>query len=186
MALVIVGHRAGAPFLQGKTRLRPVERLDLALFIDGQDDGMGRRRDVETDDVMELLGKGLVIRQFEAADSLKLRQRCGASPCSCQIFTTEEAAMPTALAIARTVQCVASCRGVSSVRATTSSTSLPSSGAMPGGLLLSCKRPSTPSVMKRSCQRQTHVFDLPVASMIATVPKPLLLIKMILARHTCF
>ncbi|ESZ23734.1 hypothetical protein X733_32710 [Mesorhizobium sp. L2C067A000] len=40
--------------------------------------------------------------------------------------------------------------------------------------------------MKRSCQRQTQVFDLAVASMIATVPRPSSLIKMIFARHTCF
>ncbi|MBA9036878.1 hypothetical protein HNR29_007470 [Rhizobium leguminosarum] len=39
MALVIVSHRAGAPFLQGKSWLRPVECLDLALLIDGQDNG---------------------------------------------------------------------------------------------------------------------------------------------------
>jgi len=37
-------------------------------------------------------------------DSLKPRQRCGARPWSYQIVTTEDAAMPTALAIARTVQ----------------------------------------------------------------------------------
>lgn len=31
-----------------------------------------------------------------------------------------------------------------------------------------------------------QVFDLPVAYMIATIPKPSSLIKMIFARHTCF
>ena len=58
--------------------------------------------------------------------------------------------------------------------------------AMPGGLLLSRNRPSTPSDMKRSCQRQTQGLDFPVACMMATVPRPLPLIKMILARQTCF
>jgi len=37
-------------------------------------------------------------------DSWKLRWRCRARPWSYQIFTTEDAAMPTALAITRTVQ----------------------------------------------------------------------------------
>ena len=29
------------------------------------------------------------------------------------------------------------------------------------GRVLSCRRPSMPSIMNRSCQRQTQVFDLP-------------------------
>ena len=94
--------------------------------------------------------------------------------------------MPTALAIARTVQCVASWRGGSSVSATTLSTSDGASGAIPGGRVLSRSRPSTPSAMKRSCQRHTHVFDLPVAAMIATVPMPSAVSRMIRARQTCF
>ncbi len=37
MALVIMGHHAAPALIQGKARLRPVERLDLALFIDGKE-----------------------------------------------------------------------------------------------------------------------------------------------------
>lgn len=44
LAFIIMGHRATAPLLQRQSRLRSVERLDLALFIDRQDDGMGRRQ----------------------------------------------------------------------------------------------------------------------------------------------
>jgi hypothetical protein len=40
--------------------------------------------------------------------------------------------------------------------------------------------------MYRSCQRQTHVFDFPVAAMIAWVPKPCAVKKMMRARQTCF
>ena len=61
MALVIMGHRAAPTLLQGKARLRPVERLDLTFFINGKDNGMGRRRDVEPDDIVQFLGKSLVI-----------------------------------------------------------------------------------------------------------------------------
>lgn len=45
----------------------------------------------------EFLGKGLVTREFGAAPAVRRE------PCSCQILTTEEAAIPMSLAIARTV-----------------------------------------------------------------------------------
>ena len=40
--------------------------------------------------------------------------------------------------------------------------------------------------MKRSCQRQTQVFDLPVCRMISLVPTPAADRRTIWARHTCF
>ena len=50
--LVVVGHRAGSrPFLSGSPRLVAIKRLDLALFIDRQHHRVGRRRDVQSDDV---------------------------------------------------------------------------------------------------------------------------------------
>src|ERR1035438_2851466 len=39
--------------------------------------------------------------------------------------------------------------------------------------------------MKRSCQRQTQVFDLPVRRMISLVPTPSALNRTISARQTC-
>src|SRR3954451_17963228 len=51
MALVVVGHGAGAALLQGQAGLGAVERLDLALLVDRQHHGMGRRVNVEADDV---------------------------------------------------------------------------------------------------------------------------------------
>src|SRR3954467_10892421 len=41
MALVVVGHRAGSAFLHRQAGLGAVERLDLRLFVDREDDGMG-------------------------------------------------------------------------------------------------------------------------------------------------
>jgi hypothetical protein len=73
VALVIVGHGAGPSLLHGQPRLRAVERLDLALLVDGQHDGMGGGIDIEADDVFQLLGE---LRVFE---SLKVRMGCGAS-----------------------------------------------------------------------------------------------------------
>ena len=57
VALVIMGHGSGAALLHRQTRLRSVERLDLALFVHRQDDGMCRGIDIEADNVPELLGK---------------------------------------------------------------------------------------------------------------------------------
>src|SRR5215218_865010 len=114
-------------------------------------------------------------------ESLKRRTRCGAKPCARQMRWTEETLMPAALAIAAPVQWVASCGGSVAVRATTlSMTSWPSGGTR-GGRVLSRNRPSTPSAAKRSCQRQTQVFDLPVRRTRAFFP--LLRVPLLLA-HT--
>ena len=121
-----------------------------------------------------------------SVDSLNCRQRCGARPCACQIVRTVEAATPAAFAIARSVQCVASPIGGVCARRTIVATRAGDKGFRPGGRVLSRRSPSTPSSMKRSCQRQTHVFDFPVAAMIAIVPRPSALARMIRARHTCF
>ncbi len=119
-------------------------------------------------------------------ESLNRRQRCGARPCACQVIRTVEAATSATFAIARSVQCVASPGGGVWVNRTISATCSGAIGALPGGRVLSRRRPSTPSRMKRSCQRQTQVFDLPVSVMIAVVPRPAALSRMICARHTCF
>jgi hypothetical protein len=54
------------------------------------------------------------------------------------------------------------------------------------GRVLSRVSPSTPSCMKRSCQRQTTVLPLPTARITAVVPSPSTVRTMIRARHTCF
>jgi hypothetical protein len=40
--------------------------------------------------------------------------------------------------------------------------------------------------MKRSCQRQTQIWDLPVRRMIPFVPTPSAESRTISARHACF
>ncbi len=54
------------------------------------------------------------------------------------------------------------------------------------GRVLSRSRPSKPSSMNRSCQRQTQVLDLPVRRMISFVPNPSAVNRTISARQTCF
>jgi len=60
------------------------------------------------------------------------------------------------------------------------------SGLIREGRVLSRSRQSKPSLMDRSCQRQTQVLDLPLRRMISFVPTPSALNRTISARQTCF
>src|ERR1700687_3145337 len=53
MALVIMGYGASAPLLHRQTRLGAVERLDLALFVNRQDNDVAGRIDIEADDLVQ-------------------------------------------------------------------------------------------------------------------------------------
>lgn len=119
--------------------------------------------DVEPDHVAELLGKLGVVGELELA-----------------------IAMPLSLAIMAAVQWVASAGGSANVRVATRSAMSGPSGLIREGRVLSRSRPSTPSRMKRSCQRQTQVLEVPVRRMISTVPTPSALSSTITARQTCF
>ena len=87
VALVVVGHGAGAALLHRQAGLGAVERLDLALLVDRQHDGMGRRIDIEPDDVAQLVG-----RTAGSLESLNWRTRCGWRPWACQMRCTERQA----------------------------------------------------------------------------------------------
>ena len=71
--LVIVGHRLAAPRLDRQSGLGAVERLDLALLVDRQHHRMGRRIDIEPDDVGQLGGELGVARALEGAQSVRLQ-----------------------------------------------------------------------------------------------------------------
>ena len=68
-----MGHGAGAALLHRQAGLGAVKGLDLGFLIDRQHDGMGRRVDIETNDVPELLGELRVLRQLETADAVRLQ-----------------------------------------------------------------------------------------------------------------
>ena len=72
-------HGSGTALLHRQSRLRAVERLNLALFIDGQDNRVRWRIDVEPDDVSQL------VDEFGIVGGLKWRVRCGARPWACQM-----------------------------------------------------------------------------------------------------
>ena len=71
--LVIVGHRLAAPRLDRQSGLGAVERLDLALLVDRQHHRMGRRIDIEPDDVGQLGGELGVARALEGAQPVRLQ-----------------------------------------------------------------------------------------------------------------
>ena len=72
VALVVVGHGSGAALLHRQAGLGAVERLDLALFVDRQDDGVGRRIDIEPDDVAQLVDERGVVGQLELPHPMRL------------------------------------------------------------------------------------------------------------------
>jgi hypothetical protein len=70
--LVIERHGARPPLLQRQPGLCPVQGLDLTLLIEGKDNGLLGRRDVEADHVSELFNELRVFRQLEEFDSVGL------------------------------------------------------------------------------------------------------------------
>src|SRR5450830_1891856 len=137
MTLVIVGHRPGAALLHRQTGLSAVERLDLALLSDREDDGMGGRIDIKADDVAQLAHKLWV-----GVESLNCFTRCGWRPCARQMRWTELALISTTFAIMAEVQWVASAGGSAWVSITTCSVMFDPSGRMRDGRVLSRRRPS--------------------------------------------
>ena len=100
--------------------------------------------------------------------------------------STELGEIPTFSAMAADVQCVVSPGEGPWVSATTRATVACGKAGLRAGRVLSRRSPSTPSCMKRSCQRQTQVLALAVCRMISAVPTPAWLRRMIRARQTCF
>ena len=72
MALVVVGHRAGAAFLHRQAGLGAVEGLDLRFLIDREHDGMGGRIDIEPDNIAQLVDKLRVGGELELLDPVRL------------------------------------------------------------------------------------------------------------------
>src|SRR5208283_2274002 len=66
IALVVVGHRATPAFLEGQSRLSPVQSLDLTLLIQTQHQRLLRRVEIQPDHVGQLLQKPRIAREFES------------------------------------------------------------------------------------------------------------------------
>jgi hypothetical protein len=72
VALVVMGHRAAAPWNERQRRLRSIEGLYLAFLVDTQDQRVVGWIEVEADDVDKLLFEPRIVAQLERADSVRL------------------------------------------------------------------------------------------------------------------
>ncbi len=75
--------RYGQAQRQQKDRLGAIERLDLALFIDAQDQGLVGRIQIQADDIAHLRN------ELRVGGELERLTRCGCSPKACQKRLTE-------------------------------------------------------------------------------------------------
>ena len=73
VALVVVGHGGAASLLHRQAGLGAIEGLDLALLVEAEHDGVGRRIDIETDDFLELLGEFGIVGELERAHPMRLQ-----------------------------------------------------------------------------------------------------------------
>jgi len=72
VSLVVVRHGAETPLFHGQARLGTVEGLDLAFLVDGQDDGVGRRIDVEANDIAQLADEIGIVGELELSIAVGL------------------------------------------------------------------------------------------------------------------
>src|ERR1700724_3614850 len=59
--------------LQRQARLGPIESLNLALLVDGDDHGVSWGVHVETDNVLDLLGEFRIVGALEGAKPMRLQ-----------------------------------------------------------------------------------------------------------------
>ena len=73
VALIVVGHGSGAALLHRQAGLGAVEGLDLALFVDAENQRLVRRIEIEPDHILDLRGEVLVARDLERLDQMRLQ-----------------------------------------------------------------------------------------------------------------
>jgi hypothetical protein len=73
IALVIVRHSCATALLQRQTGLCVVQGLNLALLVDGKDQRVFRRFQIQPDDGLQLLSKVRIVADLEAFDAMRLQ-----------------------------------------------------------------------------------------------------------------
>ena len=116
VALVVVGHGSAAALLHRQPGLGAVQRLNLALFVGAQHDGVFGRIQIQADDVLQFLGELGIAAELESA------RQCGFRPWARQMRRTLFSLMPAARAMRARLQWVAlagfSCSVISTTRFT--------------------------------------------------------------------
>ena len=138
--LVVVRHGAEPARLHRQARLGAVERLDLRLRVERQDDRMLGRRDVQADHVLDLGGERRIGGQLEA--SHPMRRQAGRLP-DLMGLGRRHAARPRHRAHGPMRRLAGG--GSSRVRRITSATLASGSGGTRDGRVLSRSSPSTPA-----------------------------------------
>ena len=157
-------------------KLRPA----LFLFIDRQYDGMRWRIDVEPDDLVQLVGETRIVGQLELARPVRLQAVLAPDP----LHRADAYAAVSCHGISRPVRRLTG--RVAQRGGDDSLLDLLAERRNAGGAGLVTQQSRNPSVMKRSCQRQTVVLAVSARRMTSAVPQPSAVSKTIRARQTCF
>jgi hypothetical protein len=109
MPFVVVRHRPGVPFLLGKPRLRPIQRLDLTLFIKGEVHRSFGRMQVQPHHVGKLRNERGIGRQFERGKAMgfqpMLDTRAKGAPQISKRIPSMPTSIPAASTSARSADC---------------------------------------------------------------------------------
>src|SRR6266481_818943 len=181
VALIVVGHRSTAAFFHRQARLRPIQSLNLTLLIGAQNDGVlggiqvFRYRPTMSSSFSQNSGSRL---------SLKVRTRCGFSPCARQMRRTLASLMPAAAAMVRVLQCVAWAGFSRSVISTTFFTRRSVMIRARPGRGASFFRAAVPPLRKRFRQRATFSGVMPIRCAICWFSRPSAACNTIRARST--
>ena len=73
VALVVMGQGGAFPRLQRQAGLGAVKGLDLAFFVDRNNDGMGGWVHIEPDDILDFGGEGGIVGLLEGAEAVRLK-----------------------------------------------------------------------------------------------------------------
>ena len=151
MAFAVVREGCAFPPLQRKTRLGPVERLDLAFLVDGDHCRVAGRVHVETDDILKLGGEVGIVGSLEGRSPVRLELMGGPYALDRSQRKTHRlghgAAGPMGDCTGRFAQGALD-HGMPPWPAALA--------GMPGGRVLSRSRPSMLSSAKRSCPAPHH------------------------------
>ncbi len=166
ISLVVVGHGAGTPLLHGQPRLGAVESLDLALFVNTEDQRLVGRIEVEADHVLHLGRKVLVARKFESLDLMRLEPVCLPYPLNTAVRDTCRPRHAAQAPMGRIRRLLVQ-RHVHNLLYL-----LRRQWFDTQGRVASFSSPSTPLAVKRRRQRRTVSRLLPTAVAIAPAVKP--------------
>jgi hypothetical protein len=150
-----------------------------SLLIDREDDGMGGRIDIEADDIAQLIDKLRVGGGLELFQAVRLKAVRTPDALDGTRADVDDLRHHGGGPVGRLCWRVGLSEGhdaLGDVRPQRGDARRPR---------LVAQETVIPSCMKRSCQRQTQVFDLPVRRMISLVPTPSALNRTISARQTC-